>query len=140
MIPEKNSEGMNQKFSFIKFSSYDQKLIQSFDYNPDNCSSELNKYKKNDELSVTRLENILANEISEVFLKKIQETPIKQISDEIEINGGIFRCHCKKSKDKSADEKRIEIKNKLFNEKFNQLSRTYISNLRKSANIKYINQ
>ncbi len=138
----KNSEGMNHKFSFIKFSSYDQKLIQSFDYNPDNCSSELNKYKKNDELSVTRLENILANEISEVFLKKIQETPIKQISDEIEINGEYSKLLiCKKSKDKSADEKkRIEIENKLFNEKFNQLSRTYISNLRKSANIKYINQ
>ena len=117
-------------------------MIQLFDYNPDNCSSELNKYKKDDELSVTRLENILANEISEVFLKKIQETPIKQISDEIEINGEYSRLLiCKKSKDKAADEKkRIEIENKLFNEKFNQLSRTYISNLRKSANIKYINQ
>ena len=102
----------------------------------------LNKNIEDSDFSVTRLENILANEISEIFLKKIEETPINQISDEIEINGEYSKLLiCKKSEDKSADKKkRIEIENKLFNEKFNQLSRTYISNLRKSANIKYINQ
>ena len=128
--------------SFIKFSSYDQKLLQALDYNPDNCLADLNKNIEDSDFSVTRLENILANEISEIFLKKIEETPINQISDEIEINGEYSKLLiCKKSEDKSADKKkRIEIENKLFNEKFNQLSRTYISNLRKSANIKYINQ
>ncbi len=45
-----------------------------------------------------------------------------------------------KKKMKGNELKGKKIESKLFSERYNQLTRTYISNLKKSANIKYINK
>ena len=72
----------------------------------------------------------------------IQETKVGEMTKEIEINGEISKLLiCEKVRDEKINPKeRKKVENKLFSERYNQLSRTYISNLKKSANIKYINK
>ena len=137
----KNSSGSGNKVSFLKISSFDKDSIENLSLDINACNSEF-KDNTDTQYTITQIKNILSNEISESLLPLIQETEVGKMTEEIEINGEISKLFiCEKiTNDKVNPKERKKVENKLFSERYNQLSRTYISNLKKSANIKYINK
>ena len=137
----KNSSGSGNKVSFLKISSFDKDSITNLNLQIDACDSDLED-NVDDQYTITQIKNILSNEISENFLPLIQETEVGKMTKEIEINGEISKLLiCEKiTNDKVSPKERQKVESKLFSERYNQLSKTYISNLKKSANIKYINK
>ena len=104
-----------------------------------NCQEELVSEAIPDELTISKIENIFLKELSEKFLHAIQNTDAGQKTKIIDIDGEYTSLLiCKKDQVKEKKVNRIEIENKIFYEKFNQLSNTYISNLRKNANVKIL--
>ena len=137
----KNSSGSGNKVSFLKISSFDKDSIENLSIDISACNSDF-KDNPDAQYTITKIKNILSNEISENFLPFIQETEVGKMTKKIEINGEVSKLLiCEKIiNDKVSPKERKKIESKLFSERYNQLSRTYISNLKKSANIKYINK
>ena len=137
----KNSSGSGNKVSFLKISSFDKDSIENISIDISACNSDF-KDNPDAQYTITKIKNILSKEISEDFLPFIQETEVGKITKEIEINGEVSKLLiCEKIiNDKVSPKERKKIESKLFSERYNQLTRTYISNLKKSANIKYINK
>ena len=137
----KNSSGLGNKVSFLKISTFDKDSIKNLSFDINSCNSNLQD-EPDEKYSITQIKNILSSEISEDFLTLIQETKVGEMTKEIEINGEISKLLiCEKVRNEKVNPKeRKKVENKLFSERYNQLSRTYISNLKKSANIKYINK
>ena len=137
----KNSSGSGNKVSFLKISSFDKDSIENLSIDISACNSDF-KDNPDAQYTITKIKNILSKEISEDFLPFIQETEVGKITKEIEINGEVSKLLiCEKIiNDKVSPKERKKIESKLFSERYNQLTRTYISNLKKSANIKYINK
>ena len=137
----KNSSGSGNKVSFLKISSFDKDSIENLSIDFSACNSDF-KDNPDAQYTITKIKNILSNEISENFLPFIQETEVGKMTKKIEINGEVSKLLiCEKIiNDKVSPKERKKIESKLFSERYNQLTRTYISNLKKSANIKYINK
>ena len=137
----KNSSGLGNKVSFLKISTFDKDSIKNLSFDINSCNSNLQD-EPDEKYSITQIKDILSSEISEDFLTLIQETKVGEMTKEIEINGEISKLLiCEKVRNEKVNPKeRKKVENKLFSERYNQLSRTYISNLKKSANIKYINK
>ena len=137
----KNSSGSGNKVSFLKISSFDKDSIENISIDISACNSDF-KDNPDAQYTITKIKNILSKEISEDFLPFIQETEVGKMTKEIEINGEVSKLLiCEKIiNDKVSPKERKKIESKLFSERYNQLTRTYISNLKKSANIKYINK
>ncbi len=78
------------------------------------------------------------------FLKEIQKVNIGEMTKLIESNGEfsiLLLCEKNKTQDEKENVKiKEQIERKMFTDKFQQLSNTYISNLRKNANIKFLNK
>ena len=72
-------------------------------------------------------------------IKNIKEGEFTEIIENKGENNKILLCKVL-IENKNVAEQKVKIETRLFNKKYNQLSRTYISNLKKSANIKYINK
>ena len=137
----KNSSGSGNKVSFLKISSFDKDSIENLSIDISACNSDF-KDNPDAQYTITKIRNILSKEISEDFLPFIQETEVGKMTKKIEINGEVSKLLiCEKIiNDKVSPKERKKIESKLFSERYNQLTRTYISNLKKSANIKYINK
>ncbi|MBF91479.1 MAG: hypothetical protein CMP34_01570 [Rickettsiales bacterium] len=137
----KNSSGLGNKVSFLKISTFDKDSIKNLSFDINSCNSNFQD-EPDEKYSITQIKDILSSEISEDFLTLIQETKVGEMTKEIEINGEISKLLiCEKVRNEKVNPKeRKKVENKLFSERYNQLSRTYISNLKKSANIKYINK
>ncbi len=137
----KNSSGSGNKVSFLKISSFDKDSIENLSIDISACNSDF-KDNPDAQYTITKIKNILSKEISEDFLPFIQETEVGKMTKKIEINGEVSKLLiCEKIiNDKVSPKERKKIESKLFSERYNQLTRTYISNLKKSANIKYINK
>lgn len=126
-------------FSFIKFSSFTEDLTKlkaqniKCDFNEDLV--DLNN------ISFIKLSNIKANEISDVFMEEIKKTQIDSFSNTIEVAGeNNVLLICDKSNKTTNLINREKIETKIFSEKFNQLSNTYLTNLRKNINVKFFTE
>ena len=124
-------------YSFIKFSSFNEDLNELKSKNI-TCES------KEDELdleniSFVSIENIQANELLEIFHDQLKKTDIGFFTDIIEISGeNNILLVCDKFDKENQIVNREKIETKIFSEKFNQLANTYLTNLRKNINVKFL--
>ena len=134
--------GKGDFFSFIKFSSFKNVdiLLESIDASI--CSIDESDFPEIQDLSLVKFDEINSNDLSIMYLEKIRFTKEGEFTDIIENNGEFNRILlCKKTEgNMNLAEEKIKIETKLFNNRYNQLSRTFISNLKRSANIKYLNR
>lgn len=123
-------------YSFIKFSSFSRDLIN---LRSKNIKCDLTEDNFNyEDISFVILENIRANEISEIFREEIKKTDIGFFTNIIEISGeNNMLLICDKLDKENQVVNREKIETKIFSEKFNQLSNTYLTNLRKNINVKF---
>ena len=123
-------------YSFIKFSSLNRDLNELKTKNIV-CESEKTNLNLQD-ISSVMLNNVKANEISEIFLDELKNTSEGSFTNIIDISGEkyvLFICEKFDKENQVIDREKIE--NKIFSEKFQQLSNTYLTNLRKNINVKF---
>ena len=130
----------NSKFSFLKFSSFGKNEIENLSLSITDCNS-FDKMELNDEIKFLELEDILAKDLSKLFLEQIEVTNENSFTEVFEANSEYnILLICKKEESKTQPISREIVERRAFSKKFNQLSNTYLSNLRKSANIKFFNK
>ena len=123
-------------YSFIKFSSFNRDLNDLRSKNI-TCDSKEDNFNFED-ISFVSLENIRANEISEIFRDELRKTDVGFFTNVIEISGeNNILLICDKLDKENQVVNREKIETKIFSEKFNQLSNTYLTNLRKNINVKF---
>ena len=131
---------MERIVSFLKFSSLERNRIDSLSLLETNCNN-LNEMDLNDEIKFLEINDISAKDLSSVFLDQIETTPVNKFTKVFEIDGEynlIFVCEKNDSQIKPISREIVE--RRAFSKKFNQLSNTYLSNIRKSTNIKFFNK
>ena len=136
------SSGKGDFFSFIKFSSFKNLDALMKDIDADICSIKESDFPDIQDLSLVKFDQMNSNELSLIYLEKIKNIKEGEFTEIIENKGEnnkILLCKVL-IENKNVAEQKVKIETRLFNKKYNQLSRTYISNLKKSANIKYINK
>ena len=123
-------------YSFIKFSSFNRDLNELKSKNI-TCDSNEDQFNFED-ISFVTVENIKANEISEIFHDELKKTDKGLFTKIIEISGeNNTLLVCDKFDKENQVVNREKIETKIFSEKFNQLSNTYLTNLRKNINVKF---
>ena len=126
-------------YSFIKFSSFNKNLNELKSKNI-TCESNEDEFNFAD-ISFVLIENIRANELSEIFHNELKKTDIGFFTDIIEISGeNNILLVCDKFDKENQLVNREKIETKIFSEKFNQLANTYLTNLRKNINVKFFTE
>ena len=126
-------------YSFIKFSSFNRDLNE---LKSQNITCESNEDDFNlENISFVSIENIKANELSEIFHDELKKTDIGFFTDIIGISGeDNILLVCNKFDKENQIVNREKIETKIFSEKFNQLANTYLTNLRKNINVKFFTE
>ena len=128
------------KYSFIKISSLFADSISLVNKELLKCNEPIPVLP--DDISAIKIEDVYSNELSDVFRKGIEATEKFKFSKLIENNGEfslLMLCSIDQE-EKSNIPTRDQIENKLYTDRFNQLTNTFIANLRKNANIKFFNK
>ena len=127
------------KYSFIKISSFEIENLDFSKFSSISCSDD--KFNINDKISAIKLTNVVANEMVNVYLEKLEKLENGKFSTVISHDNqfSVLKL-CNKKNELNQVEKRNKIQNNLYAKKFNQLASTFIANLRKNANIKYFNK
>ena len=127
------------KYSFIKISSFEIENLDFAKFSSISCSD--NEYDINNEISAIKLKDIVANEMVNVYLERLEKLEIGKFSTVIDYDNqfSVLKL-CDKKNEINQVQKRNNIQNKLYAQKFNQLASTFIANLRKNANIKFFNK
>ena len=87
------------------------------------------------------IQNIKANELSEIFFDELEKTKIGSFTNIIDISGeNNILLVCDKFDKEKQVVNREKIETKIFAEKFNQLTNTYLANLRKNINVKFFTE
>ena len=80
-------------------------------------------------------------DLSNLFRQQLSVSDQKSFTQVFELDGEYNLLYvCEKKVSKSNDITREAIERRAFSKKFNQLSNTYLSNIRKSTNIKFFNK
>jgi len=127
------------KYSFIKISSFEIENLDFSKFSSISCSDD--KFNINDKISAIKLTDVVANEMINVYLEKLEKLENGKFSTVISHDNqfSVLKL-CDKKNELNQVEKRNKIQNNLYAKKFNQLASTFIANLRKNANIKYFNK
>ncbi len=127
------------KYSFIKISSFEIENLDFSKFSSISCSDD--KFNINDKISAIKLTDVVANEMVNVYLEKLEKLENGKFSTVISHDNqfSVLKL-CNKKNELNQVEKRNKIQNNLYAKKFNQLASTFIANLRKNANIKYFNK
>ncbi len=126
-------------YSFIKFSSFNKDLNE---LKKSNITCEFDEDKFNlEDISFVSIQNIKANELSEIFFDELEKTKIGSFTNIIDISGeNNILLVCDKFDKEKQVVNREKIETKIFAEKFNQLTNTYLANLRKNINVKFFTE
>ena len=128
------------KFTFLKFSSFDKKQIQNM-YEK-NITCENTKESDIEEgIKFLKIKDMASKDLSNLFLKQLDISEEKSFTEVFELDGEqnlLYVCEKKVSTSNSISRETIE--RRAFSKKFNQLTNTYLSNIRKSTNIKFFNK
>ena len=80
-------------------------------------------------------------DLSNLFRKQLDVSDEKSFTQVFELDGEYNLLYvCEKKVSESGGISREAIERRAFSKKFNQLSNTYLSNIRKSTNIKFFNK
>ena len=127
------------KYSFIKISSMFDDSLDSVIKSSIKCEEDIPELPE--DVTAVKIDDVMSEELSKIFLDKIEKTEINSFSETINNNNEFsFIKLCRIDESKLKPPTRDQIENKLYAEKFNQLSNTFIANLRKNANIKFFNK
>ena len=139
-LNQKRKFGTDQiKFTFLKFSSFNEQKIKKIKDLNLSCKEEEVEGVK--DVKFLKIKDVFAKDLSSDFLKQIENTDEKKFTSTFQIEGEyniIFVCKKNESEIKAVP--RDIVERQAFSKKFNQLSNTFISNIRKSANIKFFNK
>ena len=139
-LNKKRKFGTDQiKLTFLKFSSFDEQKIKKMKNLNLSCKEEEVEVAK--DIKFLKIKDVFAKDLSSDFLKQIENTDEKKFTSIFQIEGEyniIFLCNKNESEIKAVP--RDIVERQAFSKKFNQLSNTFISNIRKSANIKFFNK
>ena len=128
------------KFTFLKFSSLNQEPIQNLSKMSLGCNN-IDENEINNEIKFLKIQDMIAKDLSDFFLNRIEVTSENSFTEIFELDGEynlLFVCEKKKSESNGISRESIE--RRAFSKKFNQLTNTYLSNIRKSTNIKFFNK
>ena len=127
------------KYSFIKISSFEIENLDFSKFSSISCSDD--KFNINEKISAIKLTDVVANEMVNVYLEKLEKLENGKFSTVISHDNqfSVLKL-CDKKNELNQVEQRNKIQNNLYAKKFNQLASTFIANLRKNANIKYFNK
>ena len=82
-----------------------------------------------------------SKDLSKLFLEKLEILEEKSFTEVFELDGEHNLLYiCDKKASSSNNISREAIERRAFSKKFNQLTNTYLSNIRKSTNIKFFNK
>ncbi len=128
----------NTKYTFLKVSSFDPEKLDFTKFSSLQCSEK--ELTINDDITAVRIEDIKASDMISVFLEKLETLKVQMFSSVIEYNNqfSVLKL-CDKKNEENEQMKRNKIQSKLYSQKFNQLSNTFLANLRQNANIKFFN-
>ncbi len=128
------------KFSFLKFSSFNKNQIEQLTKLNLNCNNVNNKDFK-DDIKFLKITDMVAKDLSETFLSRIELTEVNTFTDIFDLDGEYNLLYlCKKKESDIGQISRETVERRAFSKKFNQLTNTYLSNIRKSTNIKFFNR
>ncbi len=128
------------KFSFLKFSSFDKKKIQNM-YKKNISCKNIKESEIEAEIKFLKIKDVASKDLSNLFLKQLDFSKEKSFTEVFELDGEynlLYVCEKKISTANSISRETIE--RRAFSKKFNQLTNTYLSNIRKSTNIKFFNK
>ena len=128
------------KFSFLKFSSFDKKKIQNV-YKKNISCKNIKESEIEAEIKFLKIKDMASKDLSNLFLKQLDFSKEKSFTEVFELDGEynlLYVCEKKISTANSISRETIE--RRAFSKKFNQLTNTYLSNIRKSTNIKFFNK
>ncbi len=128
------------QFSFLKFSSINKKEIQNIYKKNINCKN-TKKSEIEGEIRFLKFKDMALKDLSDLFRKQLDISDEKSFTEVFELDGEYNLLYvCEKKASKSNGISREEIERSAFSKKFNQLTNTYLSNIRKSTNIKFFNK
>ncbi len=128
------------KFSFLKFSSFDKKQIQTM-YKKNITCKNINESEIEEGIKFLKIKNMALKDLSNLFRKQLDISEEESFTGIFELDGEYNLLYvCEKKISKSSSISREAIERKAFSKKFNQLTNTYLSNIRKSTNIKFFNK
>ncbi len=128
------------KLSFLKFSSLDVDNLKELNQMGLNCRN-FEKMIFNDDIKYLNIKDVVAKDLSDGFLNQIETTQVNQFTNIFEIAGEYnLLLICEKNEPEIKPISRDLVERRAFSKKFNQLANTFISNIRKSANIKFFNK
>ena len=128
------------KFSFLKFSSFDKKQIQNL-YDKDISCENIKESEIEEGVKFLKIKDMLSKDLSNLFLKKLDISEEKSFTEVFELDGEHNLLYvCEKKASSSNNISREAVERRAFSKKFNQLTNTYLSNIRKSTNIKFFNK
>ena len=128
------------KFTFLKFSSFDKKQIQNM-YEKNITCENIKESDIEEGIKFLKIKDMASKDLSNLFLKQLDISEEKSFTEVFELDGEqnlLYVCEKKVSTSNSISRETIE--RRAFSKKFNQLTNTYLSNIRKSTNIKFFNK
>ena len=129
----------NTKYSFLKVSSFDSDKLDFTKFSSIQCNDQ--KFEINADITAIKIEDIKASDMISVFLEKLETLEVQMFSNVVEYNNqfSVLKL-CEKKNEETEQIKRNKIQSKLYSQKFNQLSNTFLANLRQNANIEFFNK
>ena len=128
------------KFSFIKFSSLNKKQILNMYAKSISCEN-IKESEIEGEIKFLKIKDMASKDLSNLFLTQLDISEEKSFSNVFELDGEYNLLYvCEKKVSTSNNISREAIERRAFSKKFNQLTNTYLSNIRKSTNIKFFNK
>ena len=92
-------------------------------------------------INITKFEEILLEEMNELFKNNLNNLEQNQLSKIIQDEGKFFILKlCDRKFDEKQQLTKEDVEKQIYSKKFNQIANTLISNLRKNINIKYFNK
>ena len=129
----------NAKYTFLKVSSFDSDKLDFTKFSSIQCSDQ--EFTINDDITAVKIEDIKASDKIGIFLEQLEALEVQMFSNVIEYNNqfSVLKL-CDKKNEETEQMKRNKIQSKLYSQKFNQLSNTFLANLRQNANIEFFNK
>ena len=129
----------NTKYTFLKISSFDSDKLDFTKFSSIQCNDQ--ELAINNDITAVKIEDIKASDMISVFLEKLETLEVQMFSSVIEYNNqfSVLKL-CDKKNEETEQMKRNKIQSRLYSQKFNQLSNTFLANLRQNANIKFFNK
>ena len=127
------------KYSFLHISSFDKESLKLIPKESLSCKTSSESLDTG--INITKFEEILLEEMNELFKNNLNNLEQNQLSKVIQDEGKFFILKlCDRKFDEKQQLTKEDVEKQIYSKKFNQIANTLISNLRKNINIKYFNK